>query len=121
MPLRRLPQPAPRDRRRDAVPVLLRRRVEDETAGPPGLGSVRGGDVVIVDLFAGPGGMDVAAHALGAESVGIEWDEGAVATRKAAGLPTVHGDVRDYGPKDFPDADVLAGGPPCQTFTVAGK
>ncbi|GHC38706.1 hypothetical protein GCM10010348_77620 [Streptomyces anthocyanicus] len=53
-------------------------------------------------------------------SVGIEWDANAVATRLAAGLATVHGDVRRYGPADFPDATVLAGGPPCQTFTVAG-
>ncbi|MEU0624950.1 DNA cytosine methyltransferase [Streptomyces rubiginosohelvolus] len=68
-----------------------------------------------VDLFAGPGGIDLADRA-----IGIEWDANAVATRIAAGLPTVHGDVRDYGPADFPDATRLTGGPPCQTFTVAG-
>jgi DNA (cytosine-5)-methyltransferase 1 len=77
-------------------------------------------DFRIVDLFAGPGGLDMAATVLGVPSVGIEWDANAVTTRTAAGLETVHGDVRDYGPKDFPDANVLAGGPPCQSFTVAG-
>lgn len=75
---------------------------------------------MIVDLFAGPGGLDHGAALAGVSSVGIEWDANAVATRVAAGLATVHGDVRRYGPADFPDATVLAGGPPCQTFTVAG-
>ncbi|PWJ08778.1 DNA cytosine methyltransferase [Streptomyces sp. NWU49] len=74
----------------------------------------------IVDLFAGPGGLDVAAEKLGVASVGVEWDSAACATRRAAGLETVEGDVRCYGPAVFPNADVLAGGPPCQTFTVAG-
>jgi DNA (cytosine-5)-methyltransferase 1 len=77
--------------------------------------------VKIVDLFAGPGGVDVAAEKLGVPTVGIEWDPDACQTRRAAGLETVQGDVRRYGPADFPDADVLAGGPPCQTFTVAGS
>jgi DNA (cytosine-5)-methyltransferase 1 len=76
---------------------------------------------VIVDLFAGPGGLDHGAALAGVPSVGIEWDANAVATRIAAGLATVHGDVRRYGPADFPDANMLAGGPPCQTFTVAGS
>lgn len=75
---------------------------------------------MITDLFAGPGGMDVGARLAGAESMGVEWDADAVSTRLAAGLPTVSGDVRNFGPADLPRADVLAGGPPCQTFTVAG-
>ncbi len=77
-------------------------------------------DPRIVDLFAGPGGLDVAAHWLGLPVVGVEFDKAAVETRWAAGLETVFGDVRDYGPADFPGANVLTGGPPCQTFTVAG-
>lgn len=76
--------------------------------------------VPIVDLFAGPGGLDVAAEWLGLPATGVEWDLHACATRAEAGLRTVRGDVRDYGPADFPQATVLAGGPPCQTFTVAG-
>ncbi|RVW08219.1 DNA cytosine methyltransferase [Prescottella agglutinans] len=75
----------------------------------------------IVDLFAGPGGLDVAAHWLGVPATGIEWDANARATREAAGLRTVFGDVRDYGPSEFPNATILAGGPPCQTYTVAGS
>ncbi|MGV9341555.1 DNA cytosine methyltransferase [Streptomyces sp. NPDC003688] len=77
----------------------------------------------IADLFAGPGGLDLAAEILGIPSIGIEWDDDAVATRLAAGLRTVHGDVRLFGPEhpDFEDCDVLAGGPPCQTFSIAGS
>ncbi|AUG75745.1 DNA cytosine methyltransferase [Kitasatospora sp. MMS16-BH015] len=76
----------------------------------------------IIDLFAGPGGLDMAAKALDIPVVmGIEWDEDACTTRRAAGLPTETGDVRKYNPSQFPEADVLVGGPPCQTFTVAGN
>ncbi len=52
---------------------------------------------------------------------GIEWNRDACATREAAGLSTKQGDVRDFGPSHFPDATMLAGGPPCQTYTVAGS
>ncbi|MEU4885999.1 MULTISPECIES: DNA cytosine methyltransferase [Streptomyces] len=90
----------------------------------------------IVDLFAGPGGLDVAADRLGLPVVGIEWDEDACATRLAAGLRTIEGDVRAFRPsaqhesevearyktelEHVRGANVLAGGPPCQTYTVAG-
>jgi DNA (cytosine-5)-methyltransferase 1 len=72
-------------------------------------------------LFAGPGGLDVAARELGYEVTGIEFDQDACDTRAAAGLLTLQGDVQDFGPHKFPNATVLAGGPPCQTFTVAGS
>ncbi len=74
----------------------------------------------MVDLFAGPGGLDVAAHWLGLDVDGIEWDANACATRQEAGLRTWMGDVRDHSPSSFKTATVLAGGPPCQTYTVAG-
>ncbi|MFB8115496.1 DNA cytosine methyltransferase [Streptomyces sp. NPDC056465] len=74
----------------------------------------------ILDLFAGPGGLDVAADVLGYRITGIEWDEDACKTRAAAGMDTFQGDVRDYSAALFPHAQVLTGGPPCQTFTVAG-
>lgn len=74
----------------------------------------------LVDLFAGPGGLDVAARWLGVIADGVEWDSGACATRRSAGLRTRQADVRDLGPEDFADATILTGGPPCQTYTVAG-
>jgi len=76
---------------------------------------------MIVDWFAGPGGWDVAATRLGADVIGIEHDRAACETRRAAGLGTVEGDVRDYGPADFPEATDAVGSPPCQTFSVGGK
>ncbi|NIK58243.1 DNA cytosine methyltransferase [Kribbella shirazensis] len=75
----------------------------------------------MVDLFAGPGGLDVAARWLGISVEGIEWDDDACETRRAAGLSTIQGDVRAYEAKEFSNAKVLAGGPPCQTYTVAGS
>ncbi|GGZ74661.1 DNA cytosine methyltransferase [Streptomyces bluensis] len=74
----------------------------------------------ILDLFAGPGGLDVAADVLGHRVTGIEWDAGACATRRAAGMDSFKGDVREFRASFFPYAQVLTGGPPCQTFTVAG-
>jgi len=77
--------------------------------------------VEMVDLFAGPGGLDVAAQWLGMSVAGIEWDEDACATREQAGLHTKQGDVRLSKPADYPKARYLSGGPPCQTYTVAGQ
>lgn len=74
----------------------------------------------VLDLFAGPGGWDVAARGLGVEPLGIEFDPAAVATRNAAGLVTWPGDVRDFKIGDLP-LDGLIASPPCQTFSMAGK
>ena len=79
----------------------------------------------ILDLFAGPGGLDVAAHFLGYKSIGIEWDKNACETRYAAGLPTIHADVSVMRRTRFEEipksVDVLSGGPPCQSFSIAGN
>lgn len=69
--------------------------------------------------------MDVAGHRLGIPSLGIEWDKSACLTRYAAGLDTLHADVGAVRRESFeslpPEINVLAGGPPCQTYSVAGK
>ncbi|WP_328721480.1 DNA cytosine methyltransferase [Streptomyces sp. NBC_00247] len=79
----------------------------------------------IVDLFAGPGGLDIAATIMDeVESIGVEWDDPTRATRRAAGLlTTTEKDVAALGPCDpeVVDANVLTGGPPCQSFSVAGN
>ncbi|WP_405967312.1 DNA cytosine methyltransferase [Streptomyces sp. NBC_00015] len=78
----------------------------------------------VLDLFAGPGGLDVAGRVLDIPSLGIEWDRSACLTRYAAGLDTLHADVsavrRDAFESLPPEINVLAGGPPCQTYSVAG-
>ncbi|GAA1892467.1 DNA cytosine methyltransferase [Streptantibioticus ferralitis] len=67
----------------------------------------------------------MAAHFLGFKSIGIEWDRNACETRYAAGLPTIHADVSVMRKTRFDEipksVDVLAGGPPCQSFSVAGN
>jgi DNA (cytosine-5)-methyltransferase 1 len=77
--------------------------------------------VSAVDLFAGPGGWDLAARDAGIETIGIEFDATACQTRRASGLATIEGDVRKYGPRDFPRTRGLIASPPCQTFSMAGK
>jgi DNA (cytosine-5)-methyltransferase 1 len=74
----------------------------------------------VPDLFAGPGGIDVAARQLGIHLTGIEWDPSTVATRRAAGLPTLHGDVRHFRPDHTPAENGIAAGAPCQTFSIGG-
>lgn len=77
-----------------------------------------------MDLFAGPGGLDIAAEVLGVPSIGVEWDAPTRATRDAAGLASTRiGDVAKLSPLDeeVRNATVLTGGPPCQTFSVAGN
>lgn len=82
------------------------------------------GKPFVLDLFAGPGGLDVAGQALDIPSLGIEWDRSACLTRYAAGLDTLHADVSAVRRNSFeslpPEINVLAGGPPCQTYSVAG-
>jgi DNA (cytosine-5)-methyltransferase 1 len=79
------------------------------------------GGVTVVDLFAGPGGWDVAASAHGIEPLGVEWDDAACATRKAAGLRTLQADVSALEPLDFAPCVGLIASPPCQAFSMAGK
>lgn len=54
--------------------------------------------LTVIDLFAGPGGWDLAARELGMDPLGIEWDDAACATRRAAGLSTVQADVAKLAP-----------------------
>lgn len=74
-----------------------------------------------VDLFAGPGGWDVAAGGLDILTIGIEHDRAACATRAAAGHLTLRADVSQYDPRRFIGFDGLIASPPCPTFSAAGK
>ena len=73
-----------------------------------------------IDLFAGPGGWDVAAERLGLDVVGVEFSPAACKTRRAAGHATFEDYVRNYGPADVSARGVIAS-PPCPTFSMAGK
>lgn len=77
----------------------------------------------VIDLFAGPGGWDVAAARLGMDPLGIEWDGHACATAVAAGHRRMQTDISGLDPLDFTaegGLDGLIGSPPCQGFSMAG-
>lgn len=74
-----------------------------------------------IDLFAGAGGTDEGARALGIRPLGIELDDPACATREAAGHRTLQGDVAALDPQDFAPVRLCIGSPPCPTYSSAGK
>ena len=75
----------------------------------------------IVDLFAGPGGWDIAARDLGLDPIGIELSASACATRAANGLATIRASVADYPPERFGHITGLIASPPCPLFSAAGS
>lgn len=75
-----------------------------------------------VDLFAGPGGWDLAATELGITITGIEHDADACQTRRNAGFTgtgTRHADVTECDPADYTGHNLIAS-PPCPAFSSAG-
>ncbi|HWK90146.1 MAG TPA: DNA cytosine methyltransferase, partial [Longimicrobium sp.] len=79
------------------------------------------GRVEVVDLFAGPGGWDVALAELGLRVVGLKWDRWACATRAAGGHATIQCDVAAYPVEPFRGVRGLVASPPCQAWSNAGK
>lgn len=74
-----------------------------------------------VDLFAGIGGLRIGLEAAGGTCrLSCEWDKYCQRTYKAWFGETPQGDIRKIDPADIPDHDVLAGGFPCQPFSIAG-
>ncbi|MFI7097723.1 DNA cytosine methyltransferase, partial [Streptomyces lydicus] len=77
---------------------------------------------MILDLFAGPGGWSRALGVLGAQDLGLEWDEWACKTRAAAGQLTIRTDVALYPAWPFIGRTRgLIASPPCQAWSMAGK
>jgi DNA (cytosine-5)-methyltransferase 1 len=71
-----------------------------------------------IDLFAGARGWEAAADI---DALGIELDDAAVATSRAAGYETVQADIAALAPRAFAGTRGIIGSPPCQTFSMAGK
>jgi len=77
-----------------------------------------------LDLFAGAGGLSLGLHLAGWEVVGaFEYDRWAASTYRHNFPASTfqEADVREVDFSRFRGIDLLAGGPPCQPFSVAGK
>lgn len=85
-----------------------------------------------VELFAGAGGLAMGCEIAGFEHLAVvEWDKWACDTvreNQKRGYPILagwnlhEGDVREFDWSSVPqDIELLAGGPPCQPFSIGGK
>lgn len=76
-----------------------------------------------LDLFAGAGGFSLGLQQAGIDVVAaIEWDRDAAATYRAMiGDHVIEADIATVDPATLPDVELIAGSPPCQSFSVAGK
>ena len=83
-----------------------------------------------LSLFSGAGGLDIAFHDAGFQiETAIEIDERFAATLQAnareggylEGTEVLHRDVRDFHPSAGRQIDFILGGPPCQSFSAAGR
>lgn len=76
------------------------------------------------ELFAGAGGMSLGLTQAGLRcSWAVEWDSDACEThrRNIPGDRVICADVRNVNGYDLEDVDLICGGPPCVSFSVAGK
>lgn len=84
-----------------------------------------------IELFSGAGGLALGLYQAGFHHSALyEWNASAVETllyNQSMGFPAlqdckiVRGDVRDVDFRKHQGADLVAGGPPCQPFSMGGK
>jgi len=77
-------------------------------------------NTTVLDLFAGCGGLSLGFEALGFETIGYEMDEFATQTYNANLNGTCYCEKLSIE-TEYPNAEVIIGGPPCQPFSVGGK
>lgn len=75
---------------------------------------------IVLDLFAGCGGLSLGFEAAGFQTIGFEMNPDAVSTYEAnlKGKCFVEKLTLDF---EYPDAQIIIGGPPCQPFSVGGN
>jgi DNA (cytosine-5)-methyltransferase 1 len=89
-------------------------------------------ELKMISLFTGAGGMDIGFHNAGfSTAVAIELDSNCIATFKknAPNVPTIQGDICTITSEEILtaaklrvlEAALVIGGPPCQSFSLAGK
>ena len=72
-----------------------------------------------LDLCCGAGGLSLGLHEAGFDVLGVELVAEAVETHRRHVGPCDHASLWDYSPRE--EYDLVAGGVPCQSFSVAGK
>jgi len=77
-------------------------------------------EAVVLDLFAGCGGLSLGFEAAGFKTVGYEMNPDAAATynKNMIGRCLVEKLTLET---EYPDAQIVIGGPPCQPFSVGGN
>jgi DNA (cytosine-5)-methyltransferase 1 len=74
-----------------------------------------------IDLFAGIGGIRIGLERTGAKCVfSSEWDRDAATAYEAYFGDRPAGDITKIKNSEIPDHDILAGGFPCQAFSIIG-
>lgn len=74
---------------------------------------------IVLDLFAGCGGLALGFESAGFETIGFEMDAAASETYRNNLSGECFTAKIEVG-YDYPDADIVVGGPPCQPFSVGG-
>lgn len=79
--------------------------------------------IKVVSLFSGGGGLDLGFKSEGYQIIwAIDNNKNAVNTYKHnIGDHIICSDINDININSIPKADVVIGGPPCQSFSLAGK
>lgn len=74
----------------------------------------------VLDLFAGCGGLSLGFEANGFKTIGYEMNAEAANTYNKNLLGKCHAEFLTAD-SEYPKADIVIGGPPCQPFSVGGK